>query len=192
MDNNFVSSYAHRAHTQALPQFWACQEFMNHGIIKVGRDFWRSSLTKSHLKQGQLPSPIQLWRWMKLIKASCCQALSVSKDGQGLGLLLYSPPLGWRRLQQGLLQSPLSKAKQRQLPISFLGHPVLTGLLIRTIPHVLAHYAAVPSPSLHLKFFATCLQQEGLHSGVCLPLLSFSLRLCVHKPLHAICCKHEV
>lgn len=47
---------------------------------------------------------------------------------------------------------------------------------------------------LHQKmvFFATCLKQEGLHLGVSLLLLSFSLRLCVHKHLQAICCKHKV
>lgn len=139
--NKWTMSLFHhmRAHTQALPQFWACQEFMHHGIIKVGRDFWRSSLTKSHLKQGQLPSPIQLWCWMKLIRASCCQALTVSKDGRGLGcsfwLLLCLPPLGWRRLQQGLLQPPLPKAEQRQLPSSFLGHPLLQGPSPAQYPH---------------------------------------------------------
>lgn len=69
------------AHTHTLPQFWACQEVMNHRIIGAGRDFWRSSGVNTHLKQLKLQGWIQPWTWIRLPMALSSQALNVFKNG---------------------------------------------------------------------------------------------------------------
>lgn len=91
------------------------------------------------------------------------------------------------------------KAEQNQLPQPLLEHLVLQSPLISSVPMYCTpiHQPTMPqihssSPHQKMVFFATCLKQEGLHLGVSLLLLSFSLWLCVHKHLQAICCKYKV
>lgn len=194
MDNEFVPSYA-CAHTSP-----ATVLSMSRVYASWNNQSWKRLLEvipyKIPLKAGPASKSHPSLMLDEVDQGLVLPSFDCFQGWTGFGMSILTPallaPFG---LTKTAARSPSATSPQgwtKAAPKLLPGAPYATGPPHQLNTHMLAHHAAIPCPSLHPKLFATRLQHEGLHSGLSLSLLSFSLRLCVHKPLCAICCKHEV